>query len=114
MKKYYSLISKFLIISIVVMLAACSPQTTATTDQGASKNQSQAKKEIETNKTINNKDKAKSVELTISAFASLTDALNELKSRYELQYPNISLNFNYGSSGALQRQIEQVHYFKMT
>lgn len=47
------------------------------------------------------------VELTISAAASLTNALTEIKSNYELEQTNITLNFNYGASGALQQQIEQ-------
>ncbi|QKS60092.1 molybdate ABC transporter substrate-binding protein [Paenibacillus barcinonensis] len=47
------------------------------------------------------------VELTISAAASLTDAMTEIKTGYEQAHPNISLNFNFGASGALQQQIEQ-------
>ncbi|WP_426454700.1 molybdate ABC transporter substrate-binding protein [Paenibacillus sp. S-38] len=48
-----------------------------------------------------------SVELTISAAASMTDALKEIQTAYEKQHPNIKLNFNFGASGALQQQIEQ-------
>ncbi|KAA8784816.1 molybdate ABC transporter substrate-binding protein [Paenibacillus amylolyticus] len=47
------------------------------------------------------------VELTISAAASLTDAMKEIQTNYEQANPNISLNFNFGASGALQQQIEQ-------
>ncbi|RJX39043.1 molybdate ABC transporter substrate-binding protein [Paenibacillus pinisoli] len=47
------------------------------------------------------------VELTISAAASLTDALNELKEGYEKEHPGVTLLFNYGASGSLQQQIEQ-------
>ncbi|MBH5320440.1 molybdate ABC transporter substrate-binding protein [Paenibacillus sp. GSMTC-2017] len=47
------------------------------------------------------------VELTISAAASLTDALNELELTFEKEYKTIDLVFNYGASGALQQQIEQ-------
>lgn len=46
-------------------------------------------------------------ELTISAAASLTEALNEVKASYERQSKTIRLNFNFGASGALQQQIEQ-------
>lgn len=46
-------------------------------------------------------------ELTISAAASLTDALNELKEGYEKEHPGVTLLFNYGASGSLQQQIEQ-------
>lgn len=47
------------------------------------------------------------VELIISAAASLTDAMKEIQTNYEQANPNISLNFNFGASGALQQQIEQ-------
>ncbi|MCR8633710.1 molybdate ABC transporter substrate-binding protein [Paenibacillus radicis (ex Xue et al. 2023)] len=47
------------------------------------------------------------VELTISAAASLTDALKEIQTNYEGKNKQIKLNFNFGASGALQQQIEQ-------
>src|SRR5262249_54296224 len=49
----------------------------------------------------------KSVELTISAAASLTDALHEIQRKYETKHPSVKLFFNFGASGALQQQIEQ-------
>ncbi|MHA6480828.1 molybdate ABC transporter substrate-binding protein [Paenibacillus sp. strain BS8-2] len=47
------------------------------------------------------------VELTISAAASLTDALEELKIAYEKKNEDVTLLFNFGASGALQTQIEE-------
>lgn len=49
----------------------------------------------------------KTVELTISAAASLQDALQDVQKQYEKSNPNIKLSFNFGGSGALQQQIEQ-------
>ncbi len=49
----------------------------------------------------------KKVNLTISAAASLTDVMTEITKLYKKEKPNVSLTFNYGSSGALQQQIEQ-------
>ncbi|KOS30920.1 molybdate-binding protein [Bacillus anthracis] len=49
----------------------------------------------------------KTVELTISAAASLQDALKEIEKKYKEKEPNIKLSFNFGASGALQQQIEQ-------
>lgn len=51
--------------------------------------------------------KKEQVELTISAAASLQDALNEIKTTFEKDHSNITLTFNYGASGALQTQISQ-------
>ncbi|MBU7315674.1 molybdate ABC transporter substrate-binding protein [Paenibacillus oleatilyticus] len=50
---------------------------------------------------------AEKVELTVSAAASLTDALKEIQTTYESKNAGIKLNFNFGASGALQQQIEQ-------
>lgn len=47
------------------------------------------------------------VELTILAAASLTDVCNEIKAKYEAEHENVTLNFSYGGSGALQTQIEE-------
>ena len=48
----------------------------------------------------------KTKEITILAAASLSDVLSDLKTEYEKEH-NIKLNFSYGSSGALQTQIEE-------
>lgn len=51
--------------------------------------------------------KAETVELTVSAAASLTDALEKIGDRYEAEHESVRLRFNWGASGALQQQIEQ-------
>jgi molybdate transport system substrate-binding protein len=45
--------------------------------------------------------------LLISAAASLKEALEEIKPLYQQSKPNVNINYNFGSSGALQQQIEQ-------
>ncbi len=50
---------------------------------------------------------SQSGDLTISAAASLKDALKEIQSVYEKQQPNVHLRYNFGSSGSLEQQIEQ-------
>lgn len=46
-------------------------------------------------------------ELLVAAAASLTDVTAEIAARYKEIAPNVSINFTYGSSGALQTQIEE-------
>ncbi|MGI5891107.1 MAG: molybdate ABC transporter substrate-binding protein [Bacillota bacterium] len=46
-------------------------------------------------------------EITVSAAASLTDALEDLVTDFNQQYPNVKVTYNFGSSGSLQQQIEQ-------
>lgn len=46
------------------------------------------------------------IELHVSAAASLTDVMKELAAAYEKEHPNVKIVFNFGSSGALQQAIE--------
>lgn len=46
-------------------------------------------------------------ELVVSAAASLTDALEEIKKAYERENSEIKITYNLGSSGKLAQQIEQ-------
>ncbi|MCM3116071.1 molybdate ABC transporter substrate-binding protein [Neobacillus sp. MER 74] len=55
----------------------------------------------------NQKVSDKKVELTISAAASLQDALNEITATFEKEHPNVKVNYNFGASGALAQQISQ-------
>jgi molybdate transport system substrate-binding protein len=50
---------------------------------------------------------AQSVTLTVSAAASLQDAMKAIGSAYSQEKPNVSITYNFGSSGSLQQQIEQ-------
>ncbi len=46
-------------------------------------------------------------ELTISAAASLQNALNDVKTEFEKDHSAITVTFNFGGSGSLQQQISQ-------
>ena len=50
---------------------------------------------------------ARADEITVSAAASLKDALKTIGQSYEKTHPDTKVNFNFGSSGTLQKQIEQ-------
>jgi molybdate transport system substrate-binding protein len=58
-------------------------------------------------KTETKADPAEKYEIYISAAASLTDAMKEIGKKYEQANPNVKVNYNFGSSGALASQIEQ-------
>jgi molybdate transport system substrate-binding protein len=45
-------------------------------------------------------------QLIVSAAASLTDAMKEIEPLYRRSRPNITIRYNFASSGALQQQIE--------
>ncbi|CFX62195.1 Molybdenum ABC transporter, periplasmic binding protein [Syntrophomonas zehnderi OL-4] len=48
---------------------------------------------------------AQPVTLLVSAAASLTDVLADIEKEYQKEHPNVSFDFNLGSSGSLQEQI---------
>jgi molybdate transport system substrate-binding protein len=70
-----------LIAAMIVVLAGCS-----------------ASEEVREEETVT---------LNLSVAASLTDAMQEIEQLYKDEYPHVSFEFNFGSSGSLQQQIEQ-------
>jgi molybdate transport system substrate-binding protein len=47
------------------------------------------------------------VELNVAAAASLQDAVQEVAATYKESHPEVNIVFNFASSGALQKQIEE-------
>jgi molybdate transport system substrate-binding protein len=47
------------------------------------------------------------VELTISVAASVQDAMKEVQAAYQEAAPNVTITYNFGSSGSLAQQIAQ-------
>lgn len=80
-----------LLLIVTLIFGACSNESEEADANGTN------------NSTANDAD---SVELTISAAVSLTDALHEIKAIYE-EENNVELTFNFGGSGTLAQQIKQ-------
>lgn len=59
------------------------------------------------NKTQTASESKENEKLTISAAASLKDAMDVIQHTYEEEHPEITLQFNFGGSGSLQQQISQ-------
>jgi molybdate transport system substrate-binding protein len=57
--------------------------------------------------TESNEEKSEPVTLTISAAASLTEAMGEIQEAYAEKSPDTTLVFNFGSSGTLAQQITE-------
>ena len=58
-------------------------------------------------KPSDTKQNVDTTELILSAAASMQDVLKEIAQLYTTKHPQVKLTFNFGSSGSLQRQIEQ-------
>lgn len=87
MKKLLSLL---LALALVFSLAACSSKTDDTTTD-------------DTQGDAN----AESVDLVVFAAASMTETLNQIAEQYKDAAPNVTLTFNFDSSGTLKTQIEE-------
>ncbi|WP_027400421.1 molybdate ABC transporter substrate-binding protein [Anaerovorax odorimutans] len=85
MKKLSLILIMLLVFSFG--LAGCGQQNTDDTNEGT-------------------KNESKAVEVNVSAAASLTDALNEIKAEYEKDSNN-TIVLNFASSGTLRKQIEE-------
>lgn len=83
-----STIAVLLALSMTAGLAGCG-STASTADQGS------APKDME------------KTELVVFAAASMTETLEEIKETYEAKHEDITLTFNFDSSGTLKTQIEE-------
>lgn len=52
-------------------------------------------------------DSSKKTELVVFAAASMTETLNQIKTDYEAQHKDITLTYNFDSSGTLKTQIQE-------
>lgn len=101
MKKAFALAAVF---ALAFSLAGCgggassaaSPSSAASAGSGAA---SASASQTET--------KAEPVELTVFAAASLTETLNQIAEDYKAVAPNVTLTFNFDSSGTLKTQIQE-------
>ncbi|MBV7273774.1 molybdate ABC transporter substrate-binding protein [Clostridium sp. PL3] len=82
----------FLLLGIILVFVGCENSNKTSKDQG---------------NTDSTKSQSKAVTLTVSAAASLKDAMEEIKQAYNKEKPNIKITYNFGASGTLQNQIEQ-------
>ncbi|WP_270562996.1 molybdate ABC transporter substrate-binding protein [Clostridium beijerinckii] len=87
MKKKIGLFSLVTVL-LTTSLIGCGAQKASTTPQNESATEA-------------------SIELNISAAASLKEALTDIQDEYKKTAPNVTLTVNYGASGSLQQQIEQ-------
>lgn len=77
--------------TMALSLAACSSNTSGTADESAQ----------------GGGETADPVELTVFAAASLTETLNQIAEDYKTVTPDVTLTFNFDSSGTLKTQIQE-------
>ena len=96
MKKYLSLL---LALCLTLSLAACGGKTDTNADTGdSSQTQDNASTEAPAGEPV---------ELIVFAAASMTETMNQLKEMYEQNNPNVTVTYNFDSSGKLLTQIKE-------
>ena len=96
MKKFVSLL---LALSLVLSLTACGSKTDSTAD-AADDSQTQDNAPAE-------EPAGDPVELIVFAAASMTETMNQIKEMYEQENPNVTITYNFDSSGKLLTQITE-------
>ncbi|MGV2886419.1 molybdate ABC transporter substrate-binding protein [Paenibacillus taichungensis] len=107
MKKIIGYVLGSMSLGLALVLAGCGASTDSKDTSTAMEQTSSTPAASGESSTSGATDTQERVELTISAAASLTDAMKEIETNFEAANPNVELNFNFGASGALQQQIEQ-------
>ena len=95
MKKYLSLL---LALCLTFSLTACGSKTEPAADAAGD---SQT-----TDSTPAEAPAADPVELIVFAAASMTETMNQIKETYEQENPNVTITYNFDSSGKLLKQIK--------
>ena len=96
MKKYLSLL---LALCLTLSLSACGSKADTNADTGdSSQTQDNAPTEAPAGEPV---------ELIVFAAASMTETMNQLKEMYEQNNPNVTVTYNFDSSGKLLTQIKE-------
>ncbi|MDY3860231.1 MAG: molybdate ABC transporter substrate-binding protein [Candidatus Limivicinus sp.] len=96
MKKKFAFI---LVLCMIFAMAACG-ETTAPSPTAASS--AEASAELETSKADE-----EPIELIVFAAASMTETMNQIAELYKAAAPNVTIIYNFDSSGTLKTQIQE-------
>ena len=112
------LLAMLLALSLVFAMAACASNTAKTeekTDAPAETTEAAPAEETKTEEeaapaeeeTTEEEPAAQPVDLIVFAAASMTETLTEIGNKFMEQNPNVTIQFNFDSSGTLKTQIQE-------
>ena len=117
MKKLLAMLLALAMMLAMVACASAPAKTEESTDAPAADTKTEDKpaeetpaveeKPAEEAPTEEEKPAAEPVELIVFAAASMTETLTEIGSRFMEQNPNVTIQFNFDSSGTLKTQIQE-------
>lgn len=95
MKKYLALL---LALCLTFSLAACGGKTDSSADAAG---------DTQTGDNATEQPADEPVELIVFAAASMTETMNTLKETYQQAHPNVTITYNFDSSGTLLKQLKE-------
>ena len=95
MKKYLSLL---LALCLTLSLAACGSKTDSNADAAGN---------TQTGDNATEQPADEPIELIVFAAASMTETMNTLKETYQQAHPNVTITYNFDSSGTLLKQLKE-------
>ena len=95
------ILALLLAVMLVLALGACANGTTTTNTNNTTTNTTTNTADAEPEQT------AEPVELIVFAAASMTETLNTIAEQYKTVAPNVTLVYNFDSSGTLKTQIQE-------
>lgn len=98
MKKIFALL---MAAAMVLGLAACAAPAPEPAQPEETAGETEAETEMET------VPEAEPVELIVFAAASMTETMNQIAELYKAKAPNVTLTYNFDSSGTLKTQIQE-------
>jgi len=107
------ILARLLAVTMVLALAGCSSagsgtEAPSTNAPGAGGSMTEAPEtKASTAEVPTTEASAEEIELVVFAAASMTETLTEIQALYKEAAPNVTLTFNFDSSGTLKTQIEE-------
>lgn len=98
MKKIFALL---MAAAMILSFAACAAPAPEPTQPEETAGETEAETEMET------VPEAEPVELIVFAAASMTETMNQIAELYKAKAPNVTLTYNFDSSGTLKTQIQE-------
>lgn len=107
MKKRLTL--AILIMALAMIVAGCAKSTSsdASGQPSASSEPQAAESADPTDEAIAAPEETEKTEIIVFAAASMTETLETIKTNYEAEHPDVTITYNFDSSGTLKTQIEE-------
>lgn len=107
MKKTLSMLAAAAVVLSVTACSSGTKETSASAETAAKETEAQTAEAVTEAAAETPTEAAEETEVIVFAAASMTETLNQISELYKEAAPNVTLTFNFDSSGTLKTQIEE-------